>query len=230
MYRFEAVSIEGFVQQLAVGYISNGYWFYVTGTIPGRKDPRLTDRKIVDQYGCGVSKWVRARRKRAGLANVQYLRFHHTFVILATRGRHRFFEDEAKRFRDVREVPIKFGGYAIGCKEWKKKFHPSVRIEKQRYREIVARFLKMAIELSVEELSGELRGLPFEPYAPIRRQLIRVLGAINRRRAQAGLEAVPLGALRLRRRPVSPFGGHSASIRPWEVGQGEQRDPLPAGL
>jgi hypothetical protein len=39
MYRCEATSVAGFVQQLAVAYVRNGYWFYVQGTIPKRKSP-----------------------------------------------------------------------------------------------------------------------------------------------------------------------------------------------
>lgn len=31
---YEAISIEGFVQQLAVKLVANGYWFYVTGVVP----------------------------------------------------------------------------------------------------------------------------------------------------------------------------------------------------
>ena len=40
MYRCETGSVAGFVQQLAVSYLSHGYWFYVAGTVPDRKDPR----------------------------------------------------------------------------------------------------------------------------------------------------------------------------------------------
>ena len=42
-YRCEATTLEGFVQQLAVGYVSRGYWFYVTGFIPAGKDPHDVD-------------------------------------------------------------------------------------------------------------------------------------------------------------------------------------------
>ena len=37
MYRCEAASVEGFIQQLAVSYVAKGYWFYVTGRIPHHK-------------------------------------------------------------------------------------------------------------------------------------------------------------------------------------------------
>ena len=39
-YRSEATSVEGFVQQIACCYLRHGYWFYVTGVVPERKDPR----------------------------------------------------------------------------------------------------------------------------------------------------------------------------------------------
>ena len=38
-YRYEATSVAGFIQQLAVCYVGRGYWFYVTGTVPEHKDP-----------------------------------------------------------------------------------------------------------------------------------------------------------------------------------------------
>ena len=85
-YRCVAASVAGFVQQLAVCYVARGYYYYVTGRIPDSKDPTKTDEKILEQYGISVSKWVRARRKRSGLANVQYLRYGDFFVIIANHG------------------------------------------------------------------------------------------------------------------------------------------------
>ena len=87
VYRCVATSVAGFVQQLAVAYVANGYWFYVTGRVPDHKDPATVDAKIIRQYGIAVSKWTRTRRKRAGQANLQYLRYDRFFVIMATHGR-----------------------------------------------------------------------------------------------------------------------------------------------
>ena len=39
-YRFEASTIEGFVQQVVVQYVACGYWFYVSGIVPEGKDPQ----------------------------------------------------------------------------------------------------------------------------------------------------------------------------------------------
>ena len=101
-YRCVATSVAGFVQQQAVAYVANGYWFYVTGRVPDHKDPATVDVKIIRQYGIAISKWTRTRRKRAGQANVQYLRYDRFFVILATHGTHPFFAAEAGRLRDIR--------------------------------------------------------------------------------------------------------------------------------
>src|ERR1051326_2786433 len=115
MYRCEAASEAGFVQQLVL-YLTQGYWFYVSGHVPERKDPRAVDAKLIERYGIDISKWARARRKRAGHANMQYLRYEQFFVLLATHGEHCFFLEE-KNFRDVRRDSISFAGYSIGFKK-----------------------------------------------------------------------------------------------------------------
>ncbi len=205
-YRCEAATLEGFIQQLAVAYVKNGYFFYVTGRVPEGKDPRATDRNLVGKYGVGVSKWVRARRKRAGLANVQYLRFERFFVLLATKGEHPFFAGEGPSVRDCRRVPIKFGGYAVSYRDG----HASVRIEREQYRLLIAYFLDLATRRSSMTLGSMLGRLPFEPYAPVRRQLLGLVRAVNRARKAAGHEPVPRTSLRMRRRVLRPFatGGH----------------------
>ena len=71
VYRCVAASVAGFVQQLAVCYVAHGYWFYVKGWIPEGKEPAKTDAKIIAQYGLDVSKWTRARQKKAGQARVK---------------------------------------------------------------------------------------------------------------------------------------------------------------
>lgn len=201
MYRCEATSAEGFVQQLAVSYLGNGYWFYVVGEVPEGKNPRRVDEKLVARYGIDLSKWARARRKRAGLANIQYLRFGRLFVLLATHGEHPFFEEEASAVRDARRTPIRFRGYAISYRGG----HPHVRIEQKEYNRLKAYFLDVALHRSAERLGGELGRLPFEPYAPVRVQLLSVLRAVNRERRRAGFEPVPTSCFRFNRRVCRPF-------------------------
>jgi hypothetical protein len=196
------------VQQLSVAYLPSGYWFYVAGEIPAHKDPEKTDRKIIGQYGIDISRSARARRKQAGLANVHYLRYGHFFVILATRGQHEFFHGEGSRIRDVRETPLHFFGYSISYHSGRegKLGHASVRIDSGWYRNLKAHFLSLASRASEEECAADFQVLPFEPYAPVRGQLLMLLRAVNRMREASGLERVPSEALRLRRKSVFPFG------------------------
>ncbi len=203
-YRCEAASLSGFVQQLAVSYLANGYWFYVTGEIPAHKEPTKTDRKIIEQYGVGISKWARARRKKAGLANVQYLRLEHFYVILATRGAHVFFEREKARLKDARETPIKVAGYSISFRRSRggNSWHPSVRIECGRYLELKAYFEKVAVHRSIENLVKEFFELRLELYAPVKAQLACIFRAVNRRRKTAGFQRVPISVLSGFRRSI----------------------------
>jgi hypothetical protein len=199
--------VAGFVQQLAVCYVARGYFFYVTGRIPDQKDPARTDAKILAQYGIGISKWSRARRKKEGLASVQYLRHGPFFVIIANHGEQPFFAEEAHHLKDIRISPIHFMGYSIGCRPSRQggDLHVSVRIHAETYRELKARFERRAVQQSVEDLCRELHAIRFEPYAPVRDQLRGLVRAVNRRRKEAGLEPVPMTTLRQFRRPVKPF-------------------------
>ena len=212
-YRCVAASVAGFVQQLAVCYVAHGYWFYVKGSIPEGKEPAKTDAKIIAQYGLDVSKWTRARQKKAGQASVQYLRCGRFYVIVATHGQHPFFAAEGKQIRDFRRRPLFFLGYSIGCRRARGggTWHASVRIERGTFKALKARFAQLAVQGTVDELIRQLRAIPYEPYAPVRDQLRILLRAVNDRRTVAGLELLPGVALRRRRAPVKPFAPESPS-------------------
>lgn len=231
-YRCEAQSAIGFVQQLACNYLVNGYHHYVVGELPERKDPRLVDANIVSRYDIEMSRFTRARRKRAGLANVHYVRYRRFFVLLATgpRDGHRFFEEHsAGQLRHIREHPIAFGGYSIGYHRGvDRRWHVSVRIHPERYRSMKAYLVDLATKRSAGVLAGEFAKLPFEPYAPVRRQLLALLRAVNRARGTAGLEPMPASALRLRRRIVKPFGDAEGQ-REGKGAQGEKRGAAGGG-
>lgn len=207
MYRYVATSVAGFVQQLAVAYLTHGYYFYVTGWIPAHKHPLRPDRKILAAYDIEISKWTRTRRKQEGRANVHYLRYQRFYIIIASHGVHPFFAAEAMRLRDVRRQPVSFMGYSIGCRRARGggEYHASVRINRERFAELKRRFQAVAVHRTVEELCSDLRLLPFEPYAPVRCQLCSLVRTINRQRKVAGLELVPVTALRLHRSSVRPF-------------------------
>jgi hypothetical protein len=112
-------------------------------------------------------------------------------------------EDEASCIRDVRRRPIRFAGYSIGFRRG----HPHVRIEQEVYKQLKAYFVDLAVRRSVASLERELAQIPFEPYAPIRRQLLCILRAVNRARKRAGFSPVTKEVFRFKRRIYRPFEG-----------------------
>jgi len=136
-YRCVASSPEGLVQQVAVSYLRHGYWFYVSGWVKPGKDPEQIDRKLIDKYQIAIGERERAARKQRGLANMQYIRYRHWFLLLATEGHHPFKQHEHKQIRDCRRVPIRFEGYSISYRRsgltpkggGPPKWHTCVRVE-----------------------------------------------------------------------------------------------------
>ena len=203
MYRCEARTVSVFIRQLAVNYVSRGYFFYVMGEIPLRKDPAKTDAKIIERYGIDISKWSRWRQRQTGRAGIQYLRCRSQFVILATHGEHHFFQDEAQAVRDIRRLPLRFGGYSVSYRESNGAGHVSVRIERERFLLLKTYLLKRAQKAPADDLASELLSLSFPPFAPVRRQLFNLARAINYARKVAGLEPIPQVAFVPRRFPTA---------------------------
>lgn len=109
----EVQSVDGFVAQV-VNLITHGYRYYFTGTIKPGKDRAALDQRMVANYEADLPKWTRERRKRAGKANLRYLRYEGFFIVLATEGEApRFWAEDRDRIRDVRNVPLRFEGYSI---------------------------------------------------------------------------------------------------------------------
>jgi len=203
-YRFEAAHVSGFIQEF-VRYVSHGYRYYVSAEIPAGKDVWSVDRKLVSGYGIALSRWARARRKRAGKANVQYLRHGRFFVLVATPGAHVFFERE--KFFDIRERALHYGGYEVRSVLGPSgKWHASVQIADDQYRRLRAHVEELAGRVSYGEMVRELSTLPFEPWAPVATQFRALRGVANRTRREAGISGeVPLTSLRLQRKSIRAF-------------------------
>ena len=68
-----------------------------------------------------------------------------------------------------------------------------------------AEFVGSALKMDEGNLARRFAALPFEPYGPVRRQLLELWRAVNRVRQTAGLEPVPKTCLRFKRHIVRPF-------------------------
>lgn len=212
-YRAVTTSVDGFVQQIACCYLRHGYWFYVQGRIPDGKCAEIIDQKLITKYGIAISESTRSRRKKAGIANLQYIRHESTFVILATKGKHRFYEEEANLIRDIRRVPIRYAGYSISYRPGGRKkdgsrddkWHSHVRIDREHFEALRARFSGLAVHYTAEQLAASLNLIPHAPYAPVRRQLLCLLLTINSLRRSARKSELLHEILPLRRKVVRPF-------------------------
>jgi len=217
-YRCEVQSLTGFVQLLACNYLPHGYWFYVTGQIPAGKNPYDVDDKMLRKYGIARSRSSRARRKAKGLANIHYVRHESFFVLLATHGQHRFFDDE-HGIRDARKLPILYAGYSISIKLGGRlrkdsrsatakpdgKHRVRVQIDREYYRQLKEYFLAGSQYLPEYQLAEDFYNIGFEPYAPVRQQLLNLLRLVNKSRKQKGLPPLDPSVIRYRRRIVRPF-------------------------
>jgi len=203
-YRCEAASVSGFLAQL-VRYVAAGHYFYITGLIPVRKPVRRVDEKLLALYDVAKPKWRRARRHRAGIAGIHYLRYERFFVLIATNGEHRFFADHASQVKDIRRNALKFRGYSVRhtFSTVERRWKVFVRLERDTYRDLRGYLMQLAVHPDFrarERMEDEFRGLPVVPYQPVHRQLLAILRAVNRKRRQARLSKLDPSCLPKNRR------------------------------
>lgn len=214
---FVAASVVGLVRHIALYHVNRGYEFYLTGHVPERKrdQPEEVDRAIVEKYGIAMSKYARHRRRRAGEAAVAYYRLGDFWVMLATPGRHRFFEENSAGIKNFRRRPLVIGDYSISIRGGK--LHVSLADE--FYRELRGFLVNQAVLRSAPRLAQEFYELPVEPFGPVQRQLRKILREVNAQRKTAGLSRIPGRVIPCRLRivrltdcepPASPSWGAGA--------------------
>ena len=112
------------------------------------------------------------------------------------------------------ETPIRIGHYSLSYRrggrtrrgEKDPRWHSHVQIDWEHYKALKAMFVGLATRRSVGQLIKMFYYFPFEPYAPVRRQVGTIWRKVNRCRKRAGLDQIPKEVLPMRRRPVKPFG------------------------
>lgn len=218
-YRYEVTSEVGYLQRVATHLLPKGYYFFVQGVVPQGKSPEALDSKLLRKYDVAKSEGARRWRKSQGLGNVQYVRYQRSWILMATHGDHPIWEGEGANLKDVRRAPIRIGDYSLYVKRgnYLKKSSPEdaatpdgrwrvrVLIAREPYRELCAHFLSIACHRRVEALADELFSLPYVPYAPVRKQLLKLLRLINAKRQTAGFAKVPVSCLRFKREIVRAF-------------------------
>lgn len=146
---------------------------------------------------------------------MHYLRYRRFFVLLATHGRHRFFEEHEKNICDIRRTALRVRGYSIRYtfSATEKRWKVFVRLDKATYRSLRAHLLDLATRPSYRETSRlvqEFLSLPFQGYGPVRGQVFAIIKAANRRRRRAGYGQLPTDLVP-RMRPVRSVFADAAS-------------------
>jgi hypothetical protein len=206
-YRYECASTEGLVQRVVV-LAQRGYRYFVQGEIPEHKSCEALDEKFLAKYDLRKTRRQRAYRKQLGLPNGHYFRQGRAWVSMAT-SREFFLEvDPRETVLDLRETPIRVGGYSISLRRdgsakrrGEHRFRASVRLDSETYLELRSYFEDLAVHRSKDSLASELwrESTNWQSYAPVYRQFRAVARRVNERRQAAGFAPVPLAAIRFAR-------------------------------
>lgn len=196
-------SWKGFTK-LVLNHAGHGYVEYSAFMIPDKKmvKAECIDRKILQKYQeAGYNKDQRYRHKKAGQANMAYLRWHNIGVLMRTEGEFKERPDADKFLRLDAEPLIFAVGTMIEIKIAKAKAgrNYTAFISKKSYREIKAllrdhiRHRRPAV---AEEYWNRLRGLP--AFSGILEQTRELTKWIKKECKLAGLKKWSGGRLVLR--------------------------------
>lgn len=149
--------------------------------------------------------WLEDRSRIRDL-RVTALRFS-GYSISFRRGGNAKLSTEEKEARTQQWEAFKAGTAATPPSRTKRdmKWHVRVQIEDETYAALKAYFLNMAVHREGGRVAQEFLALNFQPYAPVRDQLRCILRAVNRARAIAGFDRIPLSVLPFTRRIVPAF-------------------------
>lgn len=183
MTRYIAPTLGFFLRRIAIDYLRFGYYRWALRVIPPDSDPIAIDTKLLDIYGVTSCRTTRMRQRRQGLAVVQYVRWGHTFVLLATEGTHQQF-DRLRSF-DAREAPIHIGAYTVGVRSSR------VVVEvRQRVWQVVSRQIQLRALGDLTKVETRITSLPFYRFPGVIGQMRNLVGSVNKRRRVAGLPLV----------------------------------------
>lgn len=164
-------------------YLRYGYVRYAVRTIPEGKQLPEIDAKLLNYYDVTYRHHVRTQRKKKGLANVIYIRFERTFILMATEGIHPAFD--AIVSHTFHDTPLYFSGYAIGLRATK----AHVIIEPKRFKRLRAVSNKIALHPQ-DRVTTYLRTLSPFRFRGVNEQRWKLFRAVNKKRKKAGLSRI----------------------------------------
>lgn len=204
-YRYECASMEGFVQRVVV-LAQRGYRHFVQGEVPEHRSPEAVDEKFLAKYDLRKTRRQRAYRKQIGLSNGHYFRYGRTWVAMATERDFFLAVDPRESVSDLRENPIRAGGYSISLRRdgsakrrGEHRYRASVRLDSETYLELRGYLESLAVHRSKEWLAAEVWKLStrWQSYAPVQRQFRAIVRRLNEGRVEAGFDRVPASCVRI---------------------------------
>lgn len=224
MYPYRFVNIHHFVQRVASDIVRHGYIYYVKGYVPEGKNPCEVDSKLLANYDIAISRWVRARRKKKGIASIHYARHQRTFVMFApAKGYTPWFEwERGAGIRNITREPLVVSGYSISSKYCSstRRIHVAVRIHPNEFRALKEYYLYLAFRLPKERLERELADFPFEPWAGVKQQRWGIIREVNQRRKRAGVPLVDVRGIPISRRAANLTQSPSSVDERWSSSGG----------
>ena len=178
-------NIGEFIRRIAIDYVRYDYVRYVIREIPEGKDLIAIDRKLRAHYDVISCRTARMRRRQKQQAIVQYIRYGHSFVLLATEGAHDQFE-RLKSY-NCRTTPLQVKSYSIGLKNQR----VIVCVRYEVWSKNVRYFERLALH-DIHKVEGKLNALPYCHFPGVVRQKQNLVFQNNQRRSLAGLPLVTL--------------------------------------
>jgi hypothetical protein len=222
-YHAQTTSKAGLLRMVAANYLPNEYFSYSYGYFRDEEQARRLELDIICRYELALSKDQRYRRKLAGLANLQFLRYRLFYLFLATPGVHPFYRQQSD-LRDFRRQPLHFAGYAVALRAG----DPSVSLSPATEQRLRSYFLAVALVRRATDLAREFRSLPWLPYGPVVGQVLSILSAVNERRGRRGYAEVPEACVRRKLKVCRPFDWRDADYDP-TAGEGESSGGADSG-
>ena len=185
MTRWQPLTLGDLLRRIAFDYVRFGYYRYAVRSIPEGKDLVKMDEKLRRTYGVTSCRTARMRQRKKGRAVVEYLRWHHTFILLATDGEHKCFS--RIRSHDIRDTPLHLGGYSVGLRGKT----VSVEVSRQTLH-TVKRSVKRIELTNRDQVEKALASIPWFHFPGVVAQQWKLLRQVNQRRKAAGLPEVAL--------------------------------------
>lgn len=189
-------SIGEFIRRIAIDYVRYGYVRYIVREIPEGKDLDAIDRKLCIHYDVTQCRTTRMRRRQKQQAVVQYVRYGHSFVLLATEGKHDKFESLTSY--DCRMTPLQIKSYSIGLKNGR----VLVCVRHELWTDTSRHFDRYALH-DLQKVKRKLGSLPYCNFPGVIHQKQKLVSQINQRRQKAGLPLVSVTSILKTRQPSS---------------------------